>query len=31
MPTKIFYDFMISDDFSAVKSSHVLEAHPKNF
>lgn len=27
----IFYDFMISDDFKAVKSSHILEAHPKNF
>lgn len=27
----LFYDFMVSDDFNAVKSSHILEAHPKNF
>lgn len=29
--TSLLEYFMISADFSAVKSSHVLQAHPKNF
>lgn len=29
--TSLLEYFMISADFSAVKSSHILQAHPKNF